>query len=371
MISADQRSMKIAQSAVALQSWHASASVQTQSIQARAWVGNQRPDFEGRATPVRRAEGGTQLTLSAAARANLRADVAQRSGSCQATTSDDATCDVEPRLRVLMDMVQAITGRAVKVFHASELHGQPTPATPNPTAKPQAAPAPADSPTNAVQGWGVEVDSHSTLQESETTQVQAQGTVLTADGQRIQFHLSLTMARSFEQTTDVSVRQGDAVRKDPLVINFDGQGVTLTDTQFAFDLEGDGQNESIAMVSGGSGFLVLDRNHDGQINNGTELFGPRSGDGFADLAQYDQDGNQWIDANDAVYNQLGVWQRDANGQDHYTSLAEHNVGALYLGRVDSPFSVNTAANQTLGQVRSTGVFLYESGLAGSLQQVDL
>ncbi|MDD2926688.1 hypothetical protein, partial [Rhodoferax sp.] len=359
--------MKIAQSAVALQSWHASASVQTQSIQARAWVGSQRPDFEGRNTTTRRADAGVQLTLSGAARASVRADAAQRTRPCETTTSD-AACDVEPRLRVLMDMVQAITGRAVKVFHASELRGQPTPATP---AAPQPAQAQADATATAVQGWGVEVDSHSTLQESETTQVQAQGTVLTADGQRISFALTLTMARSFEQTTDVAVRLGDAVRKDPLVINFDGQGVTLTDTQFAFDLEGDGQNESIAMVGGGSGFLVLDRNHDGQVNDGTELFGPRSGDGFADLAQYDQDGNQWIDANDAIYSQLGVWQRDTDGQDRYSSLADHKVGALYLGRVDSPFSVNTAANQTLGQVRSTGLFLYESGQSGTVQQVDL
>ena len=155
------------------------------------------------------------------------------------------------------------------------------------------------------------------------------------------------------------------------MINFGGAGVELADTQFAFDLDVDGQQEKIAFVAGGSGFLALDKNSDGQINDGSELFGTRSGDGFADLAKFDQDGNQWIDENDAVYRQLRVWQRDASGQDNLTSLAQSGVGALYLGRVASPFSVNTAANQTLGQVRSSGVFLYESGRAGSLQQVDL
>ncbi len=195
--------------------------------------------------------------------------------------------------------------------------------------------------------------------------------VNTADGQQINFTLQLEMSRSFVQETHLSIREGDAVRKDPLVINFNGTGAQLTDAQFAFDLDADGQQENIAFVTGGSGFLALDKNQDGQINNGTELFGTRSGDGFADLAQYDQDGNQWIDENDAVYSQLKVWQRDANGQDSLSTLAQAGVGALYLGRVASPFSVNTATNQTLGLVRSTGVFLYESGAAGTLQQVDL
>ena len=89
------------------------------------------------------------------------------------------------------------------------------------------------------------------------------------------------------------------------------------------------------------------------------------------MKQYDQDGNHWIDEGDAVYSQLRVWQRDASGKDQLTSLAQNGVGALYLGSVVSPFSINTASNQTLGQVRSSGVFLYESGQAGSLQQVDL
>ena len=217
----------------------------------------------------------------------------------------------------------------------------------------------------------MEFDSQEVVAESETTQVSAQGVVQTADGQQINFTLELEMSRSFVQTSNTSIRAGDAVRKDPLVINFDGTGAELADTRFAFDLDSDGQNENIAFVTGGSGFLALDKDGDGQVTNGSELFGPTSGNGFADLKQYDQDGNHWIDEGDAVYSQLRVWQRDAGGKDQLTSLAQNGVGALYLGSVASPFSVNTASNQTLGQVRSSGVFLYESGQAGSLQQVDL
>ncbi|MBV5297549.1 MAG: hypothetical protein JZU64_05250 [Rhodoferax sp.] len=362
--------MKIAQSTVAMQSQHASASLRTSQTSLRAWVGSQRPDFEGQETP-RRAMTGTRLTLSEAARASLARAMPAVLSQTQAVSEAEDAVSNDPRLRLLMDMVEAITGHAVKIFDARQLQLQPAsvamPAQPTSATAPAAANAPPEP-----AGWGLEIDTTETLAESETTQVSTQGVVQTADGQQINFTLQLEMSRSFVQTSSSTIRAGDAtVRKDPLVINFGGAGVELADTQFAFDLDVDGQQEKIAFVAGGSGFLALDKNSDGQINDGSELFGTRSGDGFADLAKFDQDGNQWIDENDAVYSQLRVWQRDASGQDSLTSLAQSGVGALYLGRVASPFSVNTATNQTLGQVRSSGVFLYESGRAGSLQQVDL
>ena len=367
--------MKITQSTVALQSQHASASLQTQKTSLRAWVGSQRPDFEGQRRDATGA-AGVSLSLSRAAMAQLRMSVASARQSAPAQTeaiSDaDQAAQNDPRLRLLMDMVEALTGRKMRVFDASQLHAAEQPvSSPSPSASSAGSTDAASPASPPPAGWGLEFDSTTRIAESETTRVSAQGVVNTSDGQQISFTLQLEMSRSFVQETSVSIREGDAVRKDPLVINFNGTGAQLTDTQFAFDLDADGQQENIAFVTGGSGFLALDKNSDGQINNGSELFGTRSGDGFADLAQYDQDGNQWIDENDAVYSQLKVWQRDASGHDSLGTLAQAGVGALYLGRVASPFSVKTETNQTLGLVRSSGVFLYESGMAGTLQQVDL
>jgi hypothetical protein len=367
--------MKITQSTVALQSQHASASLHTQQTSLRAWVGSQRPDFEGQR---RDASGvaGVSLSLSRAAVAQMRMSVASaRQG---APVKSDAISEAneavrnDPRLRLLIDMVEAITGRKMRVFDASQLRTADQPvSSPSPSDISGDSAAGASSAVAPPAGWGLEFDSATRTVESETTRVSAQGVVHTSDGQQINFSLQLEMSRSFVQETSLTIREGDAVRKDPLVINFNGSGAQLTDAQFAFDLDADGQQENIAFVTGGSGFLVLDKNGDGVINNGSELFGTRSGDGFADLAQYDQDGNQWIDENDAVYSQLKIWQRDANGQDRLGTLAQAGVGALYLGRVASPFSVKTDTQQTLGLVRSSGVFLYESGGVGTLQQVDL
>ena len=92
----------------------------------------------------------------------------------------------------------------------------------------------------------------------------------------------------------------------------------------------------------------------------------------AELAAYDQDGNHWIDEADAVYADLRVWSRDAAGHDSLATLAQKNVGALYLGSVATPFELNTTADNTnLGAVRASGIYLAEDGGVGALQQVDL
>ena len=159
--------------------------------------------------------------------------------------------------------------------------------------------------------------------------------------------------------------------KDPLVLNFNGNAAELTTTRFSFDIDSDGQQDQIAFTGPNSGFLALDRNNDGVINNGSELFGPTTGQGFAELAAYDQDGNQWIDENDSIYNKLRIWSKDAQGQDQLIALGQRGVGAIYLGQVTSPFALKDSDNNLLGQIRSSGVFLQENGVAGTVQQIDL
>jgi len=104
----------------------------------------------------------------------------------------------------------------------------------------------------------------------------------------------------------------------------------------------------------------------------SELFGPASGNGFRELAALDQDGNGWIDENDSAYEQLHVWLKTAaTGDDRLLTLKEANVGAIALAHVGTDFDLKGAGNQTLGQVRSTSVYLGDDGRAGTVQQIDL
>ena len=213
-----------------------------------------------------------------------------------------------------------------------------------------------------------EVDS---FYEAERTAFESQGVVKTADGREINFALDLEMSREFYQE-ERTERMEERVLVDPLVVNFGGGAAELTDVRFSFDLDSDGENEKIPWLAPGSGFLVLDRNEDGIVNDGSELFGPQSGNGFADLAELDDDKNGWIDENDAAFEKLSVWSGETPDSGNMQSLKMTGVGAIALSNEKTLFSLNDEdTNETKGQIQRTGIYLSEEGKVGSIQQVDL
>lgn len=219
--------------------------------------------------------------------------------------------------------------------------------------------------------WEERVTMSSIYSEKEVTAFSTVGTVKTADGREINFNLNLEMSREFTQAVGMEYSR-KIFCVDPLVINLDGNPASFGDQAFLFDLDQDGKEEELSQLGAGSGFLALDKNGDGTINDGSELFGTKSGDGFKDLAAYDEDGNGWIDENDSVFKHLKVWTRDEDGKDRLVAIGAAGVGAIYLGRADTEFSLNKLENnETQGIVRSTGIFLKESGEVGTIQHVDM
>ena len=192
----------------------------------------------------------------------------------------------------------------------------------------------------------------------------------TADGREISIDLSFSLSRQFVAEQQISLKAGDALI-DPLVINFAAPAAKLTATKYSFDLDSDGASDQVSFAGAGSGFLALDINKDGVINNGSELFGPQSGDGFGELAAYDSDGNNWIDENDAIYDKLRIWTKDEQGRDQLFALGQKGIGAIYVGNVATEFALKDSANNLQGQMRSTGIFLRENGTAGTIQHIDL
>ena len=209
--------------------------------------------------------------------------------------------------------------------------------------------------------------------EKEAVTFDTKGLVHTSDGREIPFGLSFSMSRSFMEETHLKEVVNDVLTfYDPLVLNMDVPTAAVTDQKFFFDIDQDGNKEKISGLEKGSGFLALDKNGDGVINDGSELFGTKSGDGFRDLAAYDLDRNGWIDENDAIYESLRVWTKDFEGNDTLLSLKEADIGAIYLGHVSTGFDLKDAeTNDTNARIQSTGIFLHEStGEAGTIQHVD-
>lgn len=348
--------MKIASSTLQLSSRHAYAERTQVRESLLVWRG-QRPNTD---TP----------SLSSAARRRLADDIASTApavpaGKPPAVAESADAVEGDPFIHLVKTMVEMLTGVKIRVFTADDL-GPPPPPVPELSDPHAPVPAPA-RPT----GFGLEYEYHSARTEIESTEFSAEGVVRTADGQEVRFRLDLSMFREYHEETHASLRLGDAVRRDPLVLNFAGTAAQLQDQRFRFDLDGDGRAEELPLLAGGSGYLALDRNANGRIDNGLELLGPATDNGFSELAALDTDGSGWIDEDDAAFHLLKVWQPDADGGGTLASLAEMNVGALALAHLATPFALRGAGNADLGAVRSSGLWLGEDGRSGSLQEIDL
>lgn len=207
------------------------------------------------------------------------------------------------------------------------------------------------------------------IEEYECSEFSSCGVVKTADGREIEFGMDLKMERSYKETRSYEVTEA-VTFKDPLIVNFDGTHAELSDNKFSFDLDADGEEELISYLINDGAMLALDKNKDGIINDGSELFGAQSGNGFADLAQYDEDGNGYIDEADAIFADLKLWTKTED-KDQLESLAERGVGAIYLGSTETPFDLKGEDNQQNGRVRASGFYLTEAGGVGNIQQIDM
>ncbi len=343
--------MKITSSQVSLRA--ASKSSLTASRQQTLLINgrNTNPD-----RPENALDAATATRLRALNSALTQQKQAKKTDAAGKTLSIELTNEDRTKLTLLERMLEMLTGKKVKLLVPKELRLG------------GAAPSPAPAGTVGLAGFSLQYDSTTTITETQSMHFDARGTVQTADGRTIRFSAQLNLSRSFTQTESIHLRIGNQV--DPLVLNFNG-GPALGDRTFRFDLDRDGQPDQIAFVGPGSGFLALDGNGNGVIDDGSELFGPTSGDGFGELAAYDGDRNGWIDENDAIYDKLRIWTVDESGERRLLALGVKGIGAIYLGRALADFDLTTAANDTLGTVRSTGVFLKENGGVGTVQHIDL
>ena len=297
-----------------------------------------------------------------------------RCTSCEAIVKNEGEIALEisdrdkQKMLILQKMIEAITGKKFKFYGIDEIKFKKV------KAAFKDVPIKKDVPQGDAQkeyGWGVEIDVSNSYYEKQTLSFSAQGVISTADGREISFAVDLTASREFASQFSLHIRAGDAVLRDPLVLSFDGELPQFSESKFSFDLDCDGNEDLLPYFSTNSGFLSFDRNEDGLINNGKELFGPISGDGFKDLVEYDDDQNNWIDENDPIFDKLRIWTKDENGSDKLFALGVLGIGAIYLGNIETLFELKDSQNNLQGQNRKMGLFVEENGRVGTLHHIDI
>ncbi|MDO5344113.1 MAG: calcium-binding protein, partial [Candidatus Saccharibacteria bacterium] len=142
-------------------------------------------------------------------------------------------------------------------------------------------------------------------------------------------------------------------RIDPIVLDISGSGITTIPVSHGvyYDLDNNGFSEKTGWIDAKSGILVLDKDANGQIETGNELFGDRTiledgktaSSGFAALAALDSNRDGVIDAKDDKFSELRIWvDRDGDGfsaPDELMTLEEAGVKSLnlshtFVGQVD-------------------------------------
>jgi len=179
--------------------------------------------------------------------------------------------------------------------------------------------------------------------------------------------------QTFKLHIEFTAFQQEMQKSDPLVVDLNGDGVRLTGLENGalFDINADGKTDQTAFVQGDDAFLVLDRNGNGRIDNGSEMFGDQNGavNGFEELRKYDGNRDGVIDRRDAIYASLRLLH-DRNGDgraglSEMSALAEKGIDSLDL-RYKAGQRVDDTHRNTLAE-RSH--YLRGNGSRGALVDV--
>lgn len=164
----------------------------------------------------------------------------------------------------------------------------------------------------------------------------------------------------------------------PIILDLDGDGIETTNIQNGtyFDLDADGFAEKIGWVSPDDGFLVMDRDGNGTIDSGRELFGNetllsnglRAWNGFVALGELDANGDGKIDANDPSYSQLRVW-KDTNGDGYSSSDELFTLDSLGIQSINTGYTSSTYVDQEGNEHRQRGSFTRTDGSSGTITDV--
>ena len=198
--------------------------------------------------------------------------------------------------------------------------------------------------------------------------------VIETEDKEIELDLNVAYTQEFYEKHEERLSFSEVSFIDPLVIQYGTSSTALDfldkEMNFTFDIDADGKEDEIASLKEGNGFLALDKNSNGKIDDGMELFGPGTSDGFEELRAYDSDANGWIDERDPIFTDLRIWSKNAQGEEQLFALGESDIGAIYLSDISTSMDINKNVVDPIAHLKSTSFFVREDGTAGLLSSLD-
>ncbi len=186
------------------------------------------------------------------------------------------------------------------------------------------------------------------------------------NGKHLSLNYSFTLAS--EKVKYSSFESTAAALKDPLIVQFGDRSIGEISGQEKFDINQDSEIDNLPIFSGDVGYLVYDKNNNNKADNGSELFGPTSGNGFSELSLLDENNNGFLDKEDSAYNKLYLWQPDKNT---WLSLADAGIEVISTNAIATPYSFYNKDDEVQAQMRSSSIAISESGRGLGVHQVDV
>ncbi|MBL4942539.1 MAG: hypothetical protein JKY81_12870 [Colwellia sp.] len=218
------------------------------------------------------------------------------------------------------------------------------------------------------QGDLLSVEQWTTSKQQLSYQIQGKFNI---NDQALSLNYNFTL--SSERTSYSKIEMSAAALKDPLIVQFGAQSLGKITGQKNFLINQDNTLDKLPIFSGDVGYLVFDQNNNQQADDGSELFGPQTGQGFAELARLDSNNNGFIDAEDKDFERLYLWQPNADNSqtERWLSLQEAKIQAISLSAISTPFDFYDQQGQLQAQLRQSSFAISDEGYGRGVHQVDV
>jgi len=210
------------------------------------------------------------------------------------------------------------------------------------------------------------------------------------DNKKVDLNYQLNLQASYSSMRSITTTA--AALKDPLIIQFGARSIGHITDYAQFDINNDNKQNDLPIFSGDVGYLVFDKNNNNRVDNGGELFGPTTNNGFSELAQLDSNNNGFFDNQDDKFSQVYIWQpkqaktnnneqslgeqpnTQANKQN-LVSLSQAGIKAISLNAIATQFNFRDQSKSGNGainaQLTQTSFAITENNQALGVHQIDV